>query len=190
MCTLLTPVVEAAAAIREARDFDVADIESVEVIGNSRLADHCNYPSPTNATEAAFSATHVAAQALVHGPDISLSSFEEPFVSDQKVVGLRARTRLVVRTEWPTAFFSTPLGVAVTRKSGAREERFIEGSNGMPPRYLSTSAVVRKFRAAAAGVLPEEALSRIETLVLSSKALADVGEIARLMSGGAERRQP
>lgn len=190
MCTLLTPIIEAAVAIRETSGFDVNDIDSVEVIGNSRLADHCNYPLPTNPTEAAFSATHVAAQALVHGGDVTLASFEEPCVSDAQVVALRSRTKLDVRKDWSRTFFSTPLGVAVTRKSGAKLEKFIDGSDGMPPRYLSTAAVVRKFRAAVGGVLPSEALAEIEDLVLNSSGLADVGEIARLMSVKSSSSRP
>jgi 2-methylcitrate dehydratase len=190
MCTLLTPVVEAAEAIRGDQNFDLDKVASVEVVGNSRLLDHCSYPLPTNPTEAAFSAVHVAALALVHGGDVSLSSFEEPLLSDPKVIALRLRTRLNVRKDWPSAFFSTPLGLIVTDKKGTRTERFIEGSNGMPPRYLSKSAVIHKFQTAADGVLSNAALAQIQELVLESRKLADVGEIARLMAKEGAAGQP
>jgi 2-methylcitrate dehydratase len=180
MCMLLQPVVEAVDILRSKREFEIEDVARLDLIGSATLAEVCDNPSPRTHSEAAMSAQHVAAAALVD-PGITLDTFGSACVTDANMVALRSRISVVVDPQWTPGFMTAPLGAVLHLESGEAVDALVVGARGMPPRTLGHDDVVRKFRVAGGRHLSSSRLRRIEQKVDDFEGIADAGSIMRLL---------
>ncbi|ATN36614.1 hypothetical protein ACO34A_22765 (plasmid) [Rhizobium sp. ACO-34A] len=84
---VLNPVIEACLALHAKRDFDTADIVSIELTGHPLLRQRTDRPGVTSGRLAQVSAQHAVAFSLLHGK-ADLAAFSDEAVADPDVRAL------------------------------------------------------------------------------------------------------
>jgi 2-methylcitrate dehydratase len=181
MCMFLQPL---AAALDIALDNAVLEPNSVEeiiVYASTPFIGACDVPDPRTHSQAAFSLQHVAAVTTLHGASLNLDSFRENTVDSAEIRDIRSRVRIVPRDDWDTTYMNAPTAVEVRLKSGKVLEAQVEDVYGMPPRYMTSPDVEKKFRTAVNGIVSPDRQDRIIEAVRSLDRCDDTARLMQLL---------
>jgi 2-methylcitrate dehydratase PrpD len=155
--------VQAILDLRAAHDYSGADVSTIHIEGNDKMAGVNNIPSPADIMMAQYSIPFCVALAHVRDPR-DPRSFDETALRDPQISGLAQRVKISVAKEQPT-----PLAAAVTvaLQDGRAFSRSVTGFKGTPQQPLEQSEMREKFllltRHRAAREM-EEMLDRLEDL--------------------------
>jgi 2-methylcitrate dehydratase PrpD len=136
---------------------------------------------PRTRYEAQFSLPFALAAMLVTGR-VDLATFEEPALSDRRVLDLASRV-VGVPADFPTFPASCPASVEVELLDGTLLAARLEHEPGGPGDPLPHDAVLAKFRANAGLLLPPDVVADLEDRVLHLEAQADLDGIAAALTG-------
>ena len=140
--TAHTPV-EAILDLRNEHNFTGADVESIAIVGNDRVAKVNNIPRPVDRMMAQYSVPFAVALALYRDPR-DPRSFDEAAVQDPEILGLAARTTIAPANP-PQDRSNLAATVVVTLKDGRVVSRHVAEFKGMPARPLEPQELREKF---------------------------------------------
>jgi len=134
--------VEAVLDLRNEHKFTAADVASIDVAGNERMAETNNIPAPGDVMLAQYSIPFSVALSLYRDP-IDPRSFDDSAVHDRAILDLAARTKLSV----VAAQDRRDLAVTVTvrLKDGRAVSRRVTSFKGTPERPLGRAELREKF---------------------------------------------
>jgi 2-methylcitrate dehydratase PrpD len=170
------PSIDAAVLLREQHGFDVADIESVQVVTYQEAVDVTGRFNPQTAYEAKFSLPFVVSHALLHG-SVGLNAFEADKVNDPKIRSLMARFSLSVDPAMTAHFPSQRHAqVVIATKDGKQFTQFVKFRRGDPELPLSDEQLNEKFDGLCEPVLGAKRARQLRDLVwrLDSLSIADL----------------
>lgn len=182
-CHYLHAYLDCALALRTAHGLTPDAIEGVEcLVAAGEVPIVCEPVGakrrPRTSYDAQFSLPFAVAAALVDGA-IGLDTFAAERLGDARVLALAARVahRVDPDSRFPDGF---PGWVRIRLAGGRTLEAREPDGRGGPRRPLPASAIVEKFRANAARVLPAERAGAVERAALGLDTLGDVGDLMRL----------
>lgn len=134
--------VEATLALRAEHKFSAADVASITISGNDRMAKTNNIPAPQDNMLAQYSIPFSVALSLYRDP-IDPRSFDEGVVNDHAILDLAARTKMaVVPGQGRLDLAAT---VSIRLKDGRELTRQVTSFKGSPERPLSQAELREKF---------------------------------------------
>lgn len=136
---------------------------------------------PRTDYEAKFSLQYSVAAMICRGR-VDIDTFEEPSISDPRILGLAERVRYEIDpdTAFPRFF---PGWVIILTRDGERREKRVPFNRGGPGNPMKPSEIKEKFRANASGALSPVRVEAVLETVERLETLGDAGELARLCSG-------
>jgi 2-methylcitrate dehydratase PrpD len=136
---------------------------------------------PRTTYEAQFSLPFSVAAAFVDG-HVGVDTYTPARLADARVLDLAARVRYTVdeASRFPAAF---PGWVRVRLKDGCMLEARRDDGRGGPARPLPREAIVEKFRANAARVLPPRRIDDLQEAALGLDRLSSVASLTALCRG-------
>ena len=179
-CGSLThPTIEAVIALRMAHSLVPDQIVSVQAAVNDYVSWVTGNPKPTTGLEGKFSIFHSAAVAAVDGA-ASICQFTDERVSDPVIQGMRDRVDIVVDKDLPKDAARVDLVLA----DGRRLTTEVLHNKGTPAKPMTDTEIQAKFTDLAAPIVGADTASRLVEKCWRLEEEPDVGEIARLASGG------
>jgi 2-methylcitrate dehydratase PrpD len=176
---VLHPVIDACLELRRAHGIRAADVDRIAVRGNPLLRQRADRPAPRNGREASLSVHHCCAVAFVHGA-AGLPEFTDQVVAEPAVAALRQRVELAE----DAATGVEQAHVTVWTAGGASVTKHVTRLRGSPEYPMTDEELEAKFLEQAAIGAPACDARRIAEAIRDLDAAGDVGEIARMMSGG------
>src|SRR5882672_8627680 len=134
--------VEAMLDLKNQYKFSAADVESISVTGNQRMATTNNIPVPPDVLLAQYSIPFSVALSLYRNP-IDPDSFDENVMHDPQILAMAARVKMVI--EPGQARENLTSTVAVTLKGGRVVTRRVTAFMGTPSRPLDRAGMREKF---------------------------------------------
>jgi 2-methylcitrate dehydratase PrpD len=134
--------VEAVLDLRNEHKFAAADVVSINIAGNDRMATTNNIPAPGDKMMAQYSIPFSAALSLYRDP-IDPRSFDDSAVHDRDILDLAARTKMVVVPGQERRDLAVT--VTVRLKDGREMARRITSFKGTPERPLARAELREKF---------------------------------------------
>ena len=134
--------VEAMLDLRNQYKFAAADIESIAITGNQRMATTNNLPKPPDALLAQYSIPFSVALSLYRNP-IDPDSFDENVHRDASILAMSARVKMLTKAGQPRDDLTAT--VAVTLKDGRTLTRTTTEFQGTPARPLDRAGLREKF---------------------------------------------
>jgi 2-methylcitrate dehydratase PrpD len=134
--------VEAMLDLKSEYKFSPADVESIVITGNQRMATTNNIPRPPDVLLAQYSIPFSAALALYRNP-IDPDSFDDNVQRDPQILAMAARVRMVATPGQEREDLAST--VAVTLKGGRTVTRKVTEFSGTPARPLTRDGLHEKF---------------------------------------------
>jgi 2-methylcitrate dehydratase PrpD len=134
--------VEAMLDLRAEHAFDAADVASITIAGNDRMAKDNNIPAPADVMLAQYSIPFSVALSLYRDP-VDPHSFDENVMRDRAILDLAARTMMTVTAGQDRRDLAA--AVTVRLKDGREFSRRVTSFKGTPERPLDRSALRDKF---------------------------------------------
>ncbi len=134
--------VEAVRDLRAEHNFTAADVASITIAGNDRMAKTNNIPAPPDNMLAQYSVPFSVALSLYRDP-IDPRSFDEGVVNDRAILDLASRTRMTVVAGQDHRDLAVT--VTVRLKDGRELSRRVTSFKGTPERPLDRAELREKF---------------------------------------------
>jgi 2-methylcitrate dehydratase PrpD len=134
--------VEAVLDLRNEHKFTAADVTSIEIAGNERMAETNNIPAPGDVMLAQYSIPFSVALSLYRDP-VDPRSFDDGAVHDRAILDLAARTKLSVVAGQDRRDLAVT--VTVRLKDGRALARKVTSFKGTPERPLGRAELREKF---------------------------------------------
>jgi 2-methylcitrate dehydratase PrpD len=134
--------VEAVLDLRNEHKFTAADVASIAVAGNDRMAETNNIPAPGDVMLAQYSIPFSVALSLYRDP-IDPRSFDDSAVHDRAILDLAARTKLTAVAGQDRRDLAVT--VTVKLKDGRELARRVTSFKGTPERPLARAELREKF---------------------------------------------
>ena len=181
--SLTHPAMTLLSDMMEQHGFSGADVATVTVTTNRRLANTLIHNRPADAMQARFSMPFGLAALLVAGR-AGLAEFTDDFVNRPEVRAMMERIDYRTYETVEPGFTNVTSFVAVTLADGAVHEGRADFARGSSAAPMSWGDVTAKFLgcAAAAG-WPEDRARRVADTVAGLETLSDVRALTRLLSG-------
>jgi len=183
-CWLEHRLIDGMLDLKKEYDLKLEDIESIEIQVGPYAPHLVHFPDPITVEEARFSFEHSFAAALL---EEDLPYNMEAWGSEEKLSDPRyqkVQKALRVKVVGDDREWKGGAGVDVlnlTLKNGKKLSKKIPTARGVPPLYLTTEEVEKKFRSSASygKLLSEDVVNRVIKSILS---LEKVGNIREVMS--------
>ena len=133
--------VQAILDMRAEHGYAAADVESIHIAGNDKMAGVNNIPSPADIMMAQYSIPFCVALAHLRDPH-NPRSFDETAVHDPQIKALAQRVKITVADKRPTPLAAD---VSVTLRDGRILTRAVTGFKGTPERPLTQREMREKF---------------------------------------------
>jgi len=133
--------VQAILDMRAEHGYAAADVESIHIAGNDKMAGVNNIPSPADIMMAQYSIPFCAALAHLRDPH-NPRSFDETAVHDPQIKALAQRVKITVADKRPTPLAAD---VSVALRDGRVLTRAVTGFKGTPERPLTQREMREKF---------------------------------------------
>lgn len=163
------------------------DIKSVEIVVGPYAPHLVHFPDPKNVEEARFSFEHSFAAALLEDDvyfNMDAWGSEEKLTDPRYVKAQKAlKTKVTVdNREWKLAAGVDELHV--TLKNGKKLSKKIPTAKGVPPLYLTTAEVKKKFMNSAkySKLISEDTAERVSQSLLSLEKVTKLGDVLKLMT--------
>ncbi|MBC3191784.1 MmgE/PrpD family protein [Pseudonocardia sp. C8] len=180
--------IECALQLRAAEEFDVADIERIEVDTNARTM-LCNRRRPTTPSGAKSSAAYGVAQALLgrSRADLVTRAFEPDVITRDDWHRLADKVEMRLDAEFDRTFETNPprfrpSRLTLTMRDGHRIVHRVEGFHGLPGFPPSEADFVAKYRSLAGRSFTEPAVDEQVDRLLAIDTVDDVGSVVRLLT--------
>jgi 2-methylcitrate dehydratase PrpD len=134
--------IEATLALSNEHKFIPADVASITIAGNERMAKANNIPAPADPMLAQYSVPFSVALSLYRDP-IDPRSFDDSAVHDRAILDLASRTRVVVTPGQDRRDLAVT--VSVVLKDGREVSRAVASFKGTPERPLDQAELREKF---------------------------------------------
>jgi 2-methylcitrate dehydratase PrpD len=134
--------VEATIDLRNEHKFSAADVTSIEIAGNERMAKTNNIPAPPDVMLAQYSIPFSVALSLYRDP-VDPDSFDESAVHDRAILDLAARTRMVVTPGQDRRDLAATVTIRLT--DGRVLSRRVTSFKGTPERPFDRDGLRDKF---------------------------------------------
>jgi 2-methylcitrate dehydratase PrpD len=134
--------VEAVLDLRDEHKFTAADVASIEVAANERMAKTNNIPAPGDVMLAQYSIPFSVALSL-HRDPIDPRSFDDGAVHDRAILDLAARTKVTIVPGQDRRDLAVT--VTVRLKDGRAVARRVTSFKGTPERPLARAELREKF---------------------------------------------
>ncbi len=134
--------VEAMLDLKNEYKFTAADVDSIVVAGNTRMATTNNIPAPPDVLLAQYSIPFSVALSLYRNP-IDPDSFDDNVHKDAQILAMAKRVQMVANPGQSREDLTST--VAVTLKGGRRVERTVAEFTGTPERPLDRAGLQEKF---------------------------------------------
>jgi 2-methylcitrate dehydratase PrpD len=134
--------VEAMLDLKNEYKFSAADVESIAITGNQRMATTNNIPAPTDVLLAQYSIPFSVALSLYRNP-IDPDSFDENVMRDPQILAMAARVKMLTAPGQTREDLAST--VAVTLKGGRTVTRRVTAFMGTPSRPLDRAGMREKF---------------------------------------------
>jgi len=134
--------VEAMLDLKNQYKFSAADIESISVTGNQRMATTNNIPVPPDVLLAQYSIPFSVALSLYRNP-IDPDSFDENVMHDPQILAMAARVKMLTAPGQSREDLAST--VAVTLKGGRIVTQRVTAFMGTPTRPLDRAGMREKF---------------------------------------------
>ena len=134
--------VEGLLDLKNEHKFSAADVQSITVTGNQRMATTNNIPAPPDVLLAQYSIPFSVALSLYRNP-IDPDSFDENVAKDRDILAMAARVKMLA-AEGQARDNLTSI-VAVTLKDGRTLTRTVTDFRGTPGRPLDQAGMREKF---------------------------------------------
>ena len=135
--------VEATLELRNEHKFTAADVASITIAGNERMAKTNNIPAPGDMMMAQYSIPFSVALSL-HRDPIDPRSFDDSAVHDRAILDLASRTRMVVTPGQDRRNLAAT--VTIKLQDGREVSRPVTSFKGTPERPLDRAELREKFR--------------------------------------------
>jgi 2-methylcitrate dehydratase PrpD len=134
--------VEAVLDLRDEHKFTAADVASIAIAGNDRMAETNNIPAPGDVMLAQYSIPFSVALSLYRDP-VDPRSFDDSAVHDRAILDLAARTKLTAVPGQDRRDLAVT--VTVRLKDGRELARRVTSFKGTPERPLARAELREKF---------------------------------------------
>jgi 2-methylcitrate dehydratase PrpD len=134
--------VEATLELRKEHKFTAADVASITIAGNERMAKTNNIPAPGDMMMAQYSIPFSVALSLYRDP-IDPRSFDETAVRDRAILDLASRTKVVATPGQDRR--DLVVTVTVKLQDGREVSRQVTSFKGTPERPLERAELQEKF---------------------------------------------
>ena len=134
--------VEAMLDLKNEYKFSAADVESISVTGNQRMATTNNIPAPPDVLLAQYSIPFSVALSLYRNP-IDPDSFDENVMRDPQILAMAARVKMITAPGQSREDLAST--VAVTLKGGRTVTQRVTAFMGTPSRPLDRAGMREKF---------------------------------------------
>jgi 2-methylcitrate dehydratase PrpD len=134
--------VEAAIGLRGEHKFGGADVASIVIAGNERMAKTNNIPVPADVMLAQYSIPFSVALSLYRDP-IDPRSFDDAVVHDAAILDLASRTKMTLTPGQDRRDLATT--VTIRLKDGREFSRAVTSFKGTPERPLDRAELQEKF---------------------------------------------
>jgi 2-methylcitrate dehydratase PrpD len=135
--------VEAVRDLSAQHKFGAADVASITIDGNRRMATVNNIPAPADMMMAQLGIPFCVALALYRNP-IDPRSFDETAVRDPQILDLSRRVKMVIVEGQDNRNMATTVTVAL--KDGRSVSQHVTAFTGTPERPLDRAGLFEKFR--------------------------------------------
>jgi 2-methylcitrate dehydratase PrpD len=133
---------EAVRDLRQAHDFAAADVASITIAGNERMAKTNNIPAPPDLMLAQYSIPFCVALSLYRDP-LDPRSFDDGAVHDRTILDLASRTKMTVVPGQDRRNLAAT--VTITLNDGRALSRTVTSFKGTPERPLDRQELREKF---------------------------------------------
>jgi 2-methylcitrate dehydratase PrpD len=133
--------VQAVLDLRAEHGYAVADIRSIHIAGNDKMAGVNNIPSPADIMMAQYSIPFCVALAHMRDPH-DPRSFDETALRDPRIGALAQRVKITVDNERPTPLAAA---VTITLQDGRVLTRLVADFKGTPEQPLDAGELRDKF---------------------------------------------
>jgi 2-methylcitrate dehydratase PrpD len=134
--------VEAMLDLKNEYKFSAADVQSIAITGNQRMATTNNIPAPPDVLLAQYSIPFSVALALYRNP-VDPDSFDENVAKDREILAMAAKVKMLTASGQSRENLTA--NVAVTLKDGRTFNRTVTEFRGTPERPLDQAALREKF---------------------------------------------
>jgi 2-methylcitrate dehydratase PrpD len=134
--------VEAMLDLKNEYKFSAADVESIAITGNQRMATTNNIAAPPDVLLAQYSIPFSVALSLYRNP-IDPDSFDENVMRDAQILAMAARVKMLTQPGQEREDLTST--VAVTLKDGRTVTRRVTEFSGTPARPLDRAGLREKF---------------------------------------------
>jgi 2-methylcitrate dehydratase PrpD len=134
--------VEAMLDLKTEYKFSAADVQSIAITGNQRMATTNNIPAPPDVLLAQYSIPFSVALALYRNP-VDPDSFDENVAKDRDILAMAAKVKMLTANGQSRENLTA--NVAVTLKDGRTFNRTVTEFRGTPERPLDQAALREKF---------------------------------------------
>lgn len=179
VCRWAHAAVDAALALKQQHNLQVAEIETVRVESFWEVTRLVNY-APSNTIAAQFSIPFALALALIYD-QIMPEQVSEANLRDPLVVDLARRVQVVVDDELNRQFpTKTVARVTIETPRGAFQTT-VEYPRGNPENPLSDAELASKFRALTAPIVGDNTCAKLQAAIHDLARAPDVLELTRLL---------
>ncbi|MBI4503987.1 MAG: MmgE/PrpD family protein [Chloroflexi bacterium] len=169
----ITPLVDAALAVREQAVFAPAEVERVEIAAHHVVVEICSLPAPQTGLQGRVSAEHCVAVALSDGA-VQPAQITDERVNAAEVVALRRR----VAIRHDQSLRPEAAAIVVTLKDGRCLASRMEAALGTPANPVSDAQLEAKYQALAGPVLSPDVAGTLAAAVWRLDELDDVARLA------------
>jgi 2-methylcitrate dehydratase PrpD len=134
--------VEAILELRNEHKFSAAEVASIDIAGNERMAKTNNIPAPPDQMLAQYSIPFSVALALYRNP-IDPGSFDEAVVRDRDILDMSSRIKMPIVPGQDRRDLATT--VTVRLKDGREFSRKVTSFKGTPERPMAQADLKEKF---------------------------------------------
>jgi 2-methylcitrate dehydratase PrpD len=134
--------VEAMLNLKDQYKFTAADVQSISITGNQRMATTNNIPAPPDVLLAQYSIPFSAALSLYRNP-VDPDSFDDNVAKDRDILAMAARVKMLTAPGQSRENLTSL--VAVTLKDGRTVSTRVEEFMGTPQRPLDRAGLKEKF---------------------------------------------
>jgi 2-methylcitrate dehydratase PrpD len=166
------PAVDAAIELHRTADFDVNDIEAIEVRMLPFAASVTDVIHPSPGAGAKFSTAHCVAVALAAG-QLGLDDFGAKRVGQSAITRLRERTKVL----GDPAIGKRAVSLTIQLRDGRELHEDIQNNRGTPENPLTDQELETKLYEVASGRYPDSAIAKVINCCWDLNFLDDVTEV-------------
>lgn len=173
-CGSTHSAIDAALALRNHHEFDMDDIDSVEIREHPRRLDHTNEPKPETTLDAKFSVQYCVAVALREG-NVWLNHFEQKNVKCHAYQSFLENVDVAAAR---SAFDNREWGACVAvHANGERHAVEIDAPKGGAENPLTQDELEKKYRRCVEGTLTKKSSRRSLSMLLDLDSKPDVSSV-------------